>query len=252
MIMKFNDVSKKIKGVQKTVVSTARKVLAGLFGFFSVGFGGLTALFTVLGFTAHPGFLAGTAFFGIVTAFFVILVIAMLRTGTPTAGKSHYEDIATCETLLKRIDDVLDNQQIKSEFGHIHSKLKKELKNARPVAKKIDGIVKTMQASEWNMDAVTARLNAEKDKIIPNEAMVAKLEDQLSNIGILKNREQKMRDELAMLRQDFNSIYTKLTLLDTTERVAFDAIETEIQKILDRKLRVQKFEDQLDEGLDLE
>ena len=92
---------------------------------------------------------------------------------------------------------------------------------------------------------VILKIDAEKRKS-GSSAILEKLEEQKGNIIKLKERQASLSGQISLLKSNFNSVYTKITLLDTTDKVGFDEIETEIHKILDFKLKVSNYEEQLD------
>jgi hypothetical protein len=234
--------------VKKTVVSTVKKIFAGIFGFLAFAFTGFAALFFLVK-IPYVGTLIGVGVFFICLAVaMVILTAAMLRSGG-SISKVHSADIAECEKLLKKIKFQIDNQKLKNEFSDIFATLSKELVNAKKIAFKINSIQKTLRLPEWDLNEVTIKINSETKKANANQTLLQKLNEQKENILKLKNRQTELTDQITMLKANFNSIYTKITLLDTTDKVGFDEIETEIHKILDFKLKVSNFEDELDREL---
>jgi hypothetical protein len=238
------------KKVQKTMITTIKKILAGVFGFFSFAFICFSVLFYLV---KIPG--VGTPFIG-VGIFFSCLAIAMfilsifmLKTSSGTGiSKLHYSEIHESERLLQKIKIQLDSQNIKNEFVNIYNTLSNELENAKKIAVKIDDIQKTLKAPEWDINEVVIKIDTENRKQNPNQGILVKLNEQKENISKLKQRQEELSNQITLLKTNFNSIYTKITLLDTTDRVSFDQIETEIQKMLDFKLKVSKYEEELDKG----
>jgi hypothetical protein len=235
------------KKVKKTVVSTIKKIFAGIFGFFTFVFAGFSVLFYLI---KIPGIGFGLGvFFTVLSACMLALAIILLISIKGSSSKTHYSDINDCEKLLQKIKIQIDSQNVKDDFLNIYNTLFNELQNAKLIAKKIDDIQKTLKTPEWDVNEVMLKIEIESKKPNSNPAILEKLAEQKENISKLKKRQDDLSNEITLLKANFNSIYTKITLLDTTDKVSFDQIETDIQKMLDFKLKVSKYEEELDKKI---
>ncbi|HQJ07220.1 MAG TPA: hypothetical protein PLI57_12685, partial [Spirochaetota bacterium] len=79
--------------------------------------------------------------------------------------------------------------------------------------------------------------------------LVKSLSDQLENIKKIKETDKILRNQLTKIKLNLNSIYSKILVIDINDKTNFDRIESDIQKILDRKIMVSKFEKELDDEL---
>jgi hypothetical protein len=161
-------------------------------------------------------------------------------------SKDHYKDYKACEDILKRVKSQLSNEDIdKNEYSHICDTMKKELKEARIIINKIDNINATLKSPDCDTSKIIKKINEEKSNSPSDEKLINTLENHIENINKLKAHEKKLREEISNLRFNFNSVYTKLTLIGTQSKTKFTDIETDIQKILDFKLEVNKYEEEL-------
>ena len=245
-----NKIEKNIKKIQKSVVSTVKKTLIGIFTFLTIAFTGISAM---LFFMNIPISTAVGIFFGFLAFAFFVIDAAIFISLKGSDGGEYYnyrKEIVSCEKILNNLKKFVNSQKNKEEYLSIYNQLSESLENAKLLSKKIDGIRTNLKTKEWNINFVDEQINNERQKSKPDTRIIEKLNEQKSNINQLIERENLLVGKLSLLNTNFSSIYTKITLLSTSddEKSGFDEIETEIQKNLDFKLKVSKYENELDKG----
>jgi predicted RNase H-like nuclease (RuvC/YqgF family) len=162
--------------------------------------------------------------------------------------KKYYSDIKNCEIILSKIKNTVKKNNI-SELKDIYKQLQDELKNGKKIAKKIDSINESLREPDWNLDKLNQRIKKEESTDPVNLERLEKLKEMKEQILRLKNRRLQFINQISDLALSFQTIYTKMALLDSEDFNSFDQIETEIQKILDFKLKVSEFEEELNDEL---
>ncbi len=223
-------------------------IVAGILAFVSVLFIISAGVFITAALTTGlPFFYVPSVFLGITG---IIIGIGSYRTKKgiliKNRSRDHYRDYRSCEDILKSVKFQMKTDRIsREEYHHIFDTMKKELAEAKIIVTKIDNIGKTLKSPDCNVAVIDGRIREEKSKDPANENLVKTLENHRENVIKLENHEKKLRDQISNLKFNFNSVFTKLTLLDTQSRPKFDDIETDLQKILDFKLEVSRYEDEL-------
>jgi|GEM_PF-3384275 len=227
-------------------------VVSIMLSFISALFFASSALFVILGLTTSFPLFFGLSIFLVIPAIFILVVSINLKKGNlKNYSKKHFKEIKDCENILQRVKDHLKNEKIsRNEYKHIYGSMKKELKNAKDVAKKIDVIIKALRSPDYSINAIESRIKEEENKDPKNEAIIKTLKEQVKNIKKLEERVKDLQDHISNLKLNFNSIFTKVTLLGTESKVGIDDVETEIQKILNFKMNVAKFEEELAKELE--
>ncbi|HQB60790.1 MAG TPA: hypothetical protein PK899_03920, partial [Spirochaetota bacterium] len=179
---------------------------------------------------------------------FWIITLAVLK-GLSDADYSHNKELKACREIHDKIVAYLKGSKIQNELQSYRSTIKDELDNAKTVAAKIDDVAKTLKRKEWDEDIVKERLSDEEKKSSPDVYLVKSLSDQLENIKKIKETDKILRNQLTKIKLNLNSIYSKILVIDINDKTNFDRIESDIQKILDRKIMVSKFEKELDDEL---
>ena len=246
-------ITKDIKNLGNSVVTTVKKVLIGVFTFFTIAISGISLM---LFFSGHPvGFAVGI-FFGFLALAFLVSAIAIYMSLKESGNESttnYRKEINSCQKVLDNLKKFMNNQTNRNEYLPIYNSLLESLNNAKLLSKKIDSIRDTMKGREWNINYINEQISNERTKPNSDMRVVSQLEEQRVNIEKLKERERELLNKLSLLKTNFNSIYTKITLLATSDtgRASFDEIETEIKKNLDFELKVSQYEKELDRGVDL-
>ncbi|OHD11686.1 MAG: hypothetical protein A2086_11895 [Spirochaetes bacterium GWD1_27_9] len=240
-----NKIETYAKKIGKSVVSVTRKVFGGISLFLTFLFAGLSALFFVVDFPVVHNIIGLGIFFAFIGAGFLVLSILLFKGSGNLEGKAHHADVKTCKELLKKIRIYLKSENINIEFSDTYIRLKEQLENSKILAKRIDNILKITKSKDWDTEEIINRISYESKKTEVDRDLIKKLTEQKENIIKIKEKENNLRKQLSNLKTNFNSIYTKLTVLDTTNQVDVDKIEEEIQKTLDFKLKVSKYEEEL-------
>ncbi|HOV13290.1 MAG TPA: hypothetical protein PK771_03310 [Spirochaetota bacterium] len=246
-------IEKDIKKIGKSVVSTVKKTLIGIFTFLTIAFSGISVM---LFFLNIPISTAVGIFFAFLAAAFLIIDFAIFMSlkGSDDGGNYNYrKEIGACEKILNNLKKFINTQKNRDEYMVIYNQLVESLENAKLLSVKIDNIRTTLKGKDWNIQSINEQISNERTKSNPDTKLVTQLEEQRNNIGKLVEREQQLLNKLSLLKSNFSSIYTKITLLSTSddEKSGFDEIETEIQKNLDFKLKVSKYEEELNKDIDL-
>jgi len=215
----------------------------------------------LLGIAAGVNIILSLIFFSIkvlpIAIFFIgisggLLLLMFLVSKIPDFSKRHYvsKEIKECENLLNEIKGYINNNEsLKNEFKTIIKDLNDGLKQAKDIASKIYNIEKTLQKKDWNILLIEKKIKQEETKPNKNEIDIKKLIEQKDNIKKLTDLQNNLISQLSSIKHTFNSVYTKLTLLDTSKKADFDSVETEIKKVLDFKLKVTEYEKELDKEL---
>lgn len=210
----------------------------------------------VLGIYAFGSFALSLIFFSIkwlpIGIFFLIpsgilLFIVFFIINILDSSKKNYvnKELQENKELLEQIKKFInENNKFKNEFSSMLKDLNEGLKDAKKIADKICSIEKTLRKKDWDSDYIEKKLKSAKTEIEKK-----RLTEQKDNINKLIELQNKLIEQLLNIKHTFNSVYTKLTLLDTSNRIEFDSVETEIKKILDFKLKVVKYEEELDKEL---
>ncbi len=227
------------------------KVISRILGFSSAVLFICSLAFLIGGFTSFKIFFPISVLFIIPAIFFAFFAYKINREAYGYS-KQHYVDIKSCQNILQKIKDQYGNEKkiSKEEFNHIFDSMKKELKNARVTTKKIDSIISVMKTPDFDLLRIDKKISEEKIKVDPDENRIKTLMEQKENIKVIEKRVKNLQDEISNLRLNFNSIFTKLTLINTRSKTNYDEIETDIQKILDFKLHVSKYEEELSNDLE--
>jgi uncharacterized membrane protein len=220
------------------------KILTIIFGFAAVCFFSGAITFLILGIIAFRPFLALSVFFTVPA---VILIIISYKFANKNYSNSHIKDVKECHRILKNVKNQLKSGHVgKNEAGHIYKTMNAELKNVKILSDKISRAIKNMKSPDYDVVILTKRIKDLKEKEPVDESLINRLNEQKENVLHVEEKIRKTKEQIANLRLFFNSIYTKLTLISTkTDRNSFDDVETEIQKMLNFKLNVSKFEDDL-------
>lgn len=163
--------------------------------------------------------------------------------------KKYYEDLKACEDILKKIKNYSNDKNINIYLKKTYSILQEEFEKAKKISEKIDLIDDILTSPYWNIDKINQRIQKESENNPNDTTRLAKLNEMKEHILKLKEKETKLNNHISDLSLNFHTIFTKITLLDNEEKVNFDEIETEIQKILDYKLKVSEYEEKLDDEL---
>jgi|GEM_PF-3683721 len=162
---------------------------------------------------------------------------------------NHYMLIKSCEEILLKIKNLIKKQKLNIDLKKIYTGLNKELNSVKGLLKKIDFINDTLEDPFWDTNKINERIEAEKLKEPHNTKRIDKLIDMIKHIEKLKERRTRYLNRITDLEINFKTIYTKITLLDNEDYKTSDEIETEIQKILDFQLKVNEYEEKLDDEL---
>lgn len=245
-------IEKNIKRIGRSVISTVKKTFIGIFTFLTITLSGLAAMFFFMNF---PLSTAIGIFFGFLALAFLIADVSILvsLSGSSEDDYNYRKEIISCEKTLVNLKRFINSQPNKDEYINIYNSLNQSLENAKLSSKKIDNIRTTLKNKDWNIDYIEKQISNEFLKSNKDKNLIDKLNEQKENINKLKEREEQLITKLALLKTNFNSIYTKITLLSTSdgEKNSFDEIETEIQKNLDFKLKVSQYEEELGRKVEL-
>ncbi len=249
-----NKIEKNIKKIQKSVVSTVKKTMIGIFSFLTIVFTGVSVMLFLTNIPIISS--AISIFFGFLAFAFLVLDASLLISLSGAAnGKDFYnyrKEILSCEKILSSIKKIANSKKDKGEYLLIYNQLSESLENAKSLSKKIDSIRSNLKLRDWDINYVEEQILLEKQKPNSDARIIERLEEQKNNIEKLIQKENQLTSKLALLKTNFSSIYTKITLLSASddEKTGFDEIETEIQKNLDFKLKVSKYEDELEKELE--
>lgn len=240
------------KKVIRPVKIFISRVFSGLFTFFAISFYATAAFFLLAGISGHQILLSIGASLLIFAIFFTYMAVQIQESIKPKYSIQHHKDIRACRDILEKVEGHIKNNRIGPlERKNIYRTMKKELRNAGKIAKKIDEILKHASRLTQELTSVSHETSATDHAQDKNDDyLVEKIASQKNDIDRLNERAQHLKEQIAKLRLNFNSIYTKLTLLDTEDTDNYDKIETEIQKILDFKLQTAQFEKELDKEYD--
>ncbi|HOJ64209.1 MAG TPA: hypothetical protein PLE45_07285 [Spirochaetota bacterium] len=228
------------------VINVVKKIVAGILGLGVIGSIVLALIFLAL-----------IKIFPIMSIYFIVqagifLLLSFLVLKIPDFSRKHYvaKEIKECENLFNEIKKYInDNDKIKAEFKGIIKDLNEGIKQAKDLANRIYSIENTLAKKDWDISYITNKIKKEESKSDKDEMILKRLMEQKDNINKLTNLQNNFINQLSGIKHTFNSVYTKLTLIDTSNRADFDSVETEIQKILDFKLKVAKYEEELDKEL---
>jgi hypothetical protein len=173
---------------------------------------------------------------------------------TPTRDRYSYRHL----TELKRIRFYYNHvQALLKKAGFFNDpetrrQLRSSLKQSLVISADITQLVKTLSLNEWNRSKINRIIRQEEKKSLPDTALIEKLKDKIKNITQLEERETLLRNRLTAICVNIENIYSQVTLVLTETAPASDEIETEIRKILDRRLAVQRQEEKLRNDLNPE
>lgn len=225
-------------------INIIKKIVAGILGLGVIGSVILAFVFLGVRFIPIAIYFLGQG------GLFLLLALLVLR--IPDFSSKHYvrKEIKECENLFEQIKKYINsNDKLKSEFKNIIKELNDGLKQAKELANKIYNIDNTLRKKDWDISSITNKINKEQSKIDKDQMTINRLLEHKNNIEKLTNLQNSLINQLSGIKHTFNSVYAKITLLDTSSKASFDSVETEIQKILDFKLKVAKYEEELDKEL---
>jgi hypothetical protein len=162
---------------------------------------------------------------------------------------THLTDLKSAERILHKIKEYLKKEKLKDELKSIYSKMLKEYENAKKISIKITEINNILNDEDWNLNKINKNIEDEKNKITQDPKRLDRMYEMRSHVQQLIERKERLANQISDLNMSFQTIYTKITLLDIQSENSFDEIETEIQRILDFKLKVDHYEDKLDKEL---
>lgn len=232
------------RGVQRTknrFFSAVKKVFAGIFGTITVITGVIGAAFIQLNLPVSVFFFCHAGLF----LFLTLMMIKKMSYGSNLFQK----DVKECEDIYNKICALIKSSKLKTEFGYLSKQLKEDIKDAKNISRKLDRLDRVLSKTDWDITTIDRNIALEERKDIPDVYLIKNLVNQKENVVKMHETEKKLVDMLNKIKQNLNSIYTKLTIVDTQDKIKMDEIETDIQKILDRKLMVSKFEEELDKEL---
>jgi hypothetical protein len=161
----------------------------------------------------------------------------------------HLNDLKSAEKILNNIRENFKKGKMKDELKNIYSKMQSEFENAKRISKKIDEINNILNDPDWDLNRIQVNINNEKNSINQDPKRLERMYEMQVQIRQLHERKTRLCNQISDLNIGFQTIYTKLTLLDIQEKNNFDEIETDIQRILDFKLKVEQNEDRLDKEM---
>jgi hypothetical protein len=238
--------------IDKFIANTGEKakyLFKKVTGFLSMGasfvFLCFSVLFTFVSFPTVGNIFAGLGLVLFIPAVLLFLIGFFLIRSLDTS-KIFFRDYHQCKTIYKKINIYINQKNLKSEYKGVKGQLDSKMKEAEELVKKINEINKTFRSKDWDLKFINGKILEENRKSNSDNNMITKLQEQIGNIKTLKEREDKLSNEIANLKYNLNSIYTKMTVLDTDIKDKKDEIELEFQKILDHKLKVSQYEKELD------
>ena len=163
-------------------------------------------------------------------------------------AKDYLEDVKANDELFEKIKNYLNKKKLSAELAGFEEKLEAEISNSKKTVDKIAVIDEALKNMNWDIERIDQKIQEEKNSGNDGKRL-NKLYETRQNILQLKERKEKLINQITDISLSFQAIYTKLTLLDLEQHPAFDEIETEIQKILDRKLRVSQYQEKLDKEM---
>ena len=164
-------------------------------------------------------------------------------------NNDHISDMKSAERILNKTKEYAKKGSLKEELKGIYSKMQSEYENAKKISLKINEINKMLSEPDWDLDKIKKSIQQEKNKNPQDPKRLERMYEMLGHVQQLYERKSRMCNQISDLNISFQTIYTKLTLLDIQEEGNFDEIESEIQRILDFQLKVDKYEDKLDREL---
>jgi DNA repair ATPase RecN len=160
--------------------------------------------------------------------------------------KKYFRD---SERVLRKIKGLVKSRESKERYGDLYETCRKQLQDSRNILAKIDSLYTLLRSDAWNYKRIARRLKAARKSSGGDSSFVDTLQQQLDNIENLTRRYNELQREITAMAIHFNTIYTKLALLNAGDRVAEDEVESDIQRVLDRELNVRKFEEELERDL---
>jgi DNA repair exonuclease SbcCD ATPase subunit len=222
------------------------KILSVITGIAAFCFFSGAATFLILGILAFKPLLAFSIFFAVPAV--ILTIISYKLTGKYiNFSNTQHKDLKECVKILKDVKNFLKSGNVeKKEADHIYRTMHDELKNVKLLSGKIDEAIKNMSSQDYDVVKLAKRINDLKGKEPIDESLIKRLYEQKENVLLVEEKIKKIREQISNVRLFFNSIYTKLTLISTVDnKDSFDAVETEIQKMLNFKLNVSKFSEEL-------
>ena len=158
----------------------------------------------------------------------------------------HIKDLKSAEKILSKVKNYIKKGNLKQDMKGIYLKMQSEYDRAKKTVSKINEINDMLNDPDWNPDRIEKNIRKEENNINQDPKRIERMREMLNHIKQLMERKSRLINQISDLNISFQTIYTKLTLLNIQEENNFDEIETEIQRILDFQLKVDEYEDKLD------
>ena len=218
------------------------KILLFVLGACGIGFGAVL-LFT-------PGFSKfGAIIFIAVGALMIVGGLSVKNKSVSnaaiaSASTQYGGDVSECQATYQRIVDLVKHDDMKAEFGYIADEMKKDVDKAADLAAKLTNVNSIIDSGE-QLDDLEAKLAKAKAAEPQNETTIKSLEEKVAFAKTMNDNRQNLELQLQRIKQNMSAVYTKLMVLDTTDTGKVTETSGELQKLLDRKITAQKFEQEL-------
>ncbi len=163
-----------------------------------------------------------------------------------TVKYKHHDDLKSFTDVLNKIKEFIEKNPKNSELKHIYQSLQKEMDHAGEISERLDMINKTLDDPYWDMTGINERIKNEENKSPVDHGRLDRLNEMKEHVIKLKEKKEKLEGSIGDLALSFQTIFTKMTLVDNYDRASFDEIETEIKKILDHQIKVSEYEEKLE------
>ncbi|MBR6062351.1 MAG: DUF308 domain-containing protein [Spirochaetales bacterium] len=161
-----------------------------------------------------------------------------------SASTQYGGDVAECQATYQKIVELVKHDDMKAEFGYIADEMKKDVDKAADLAAKLTNVNSIIDSGD-QLDDLEAKLAKAKSAEPQNETTIKGLEEKVSFAKTMNDNRQNLELQLQRIKQNLSAVYTKLMVLDTTDTGKVSETGAELQKLLDRKITAQKFEQEL-------
>lgn len=166
---------------------------------------------------------------------------------TSSLSPEYVKDLSEIETTVRKIDDLVGKERLKSEFGYISDIMHNDLQNANQIAAKLTNLNKVIEneASDKILSEAKNKLVTAESAPTPDDFVVKTLKEQISSIELMKSNKLNLEMQFQKIKQNISNVYTKLIVVDTNDTANKDEALSDLQKTLDLKISAQKFEKDL-------
>jgi len=217
------------------------KILLFVLGVCGIGFG-ILKLFV-------PGFFIGAIISIVIGALLIVCGFSVKNKSVSnaaiaSASTQYGGDVAECQATYQKIVDLVKHEDMKAEFGYIADEMKKDVDKAADLAAKLTNVNSIIDSGD-QIDDLEAKLAKAKAAEPQNETTIKGLEEKVAFAKTMNDNRQNLELQLQRIKQNMSAVYTKLMVLDTTDTGKVTETSGELQKLLDRKITAQKFEQEL-------